>query len=84
MGEVVKTAQARESYLASALENLTQLHEAKMGIAEEIINQQRRLLEKLREECRNNVEVDKIALNVVCFLSLYSLHAHAIRRNLTF
>ncbi|KAM7535657.1 hypothetical protein Aperf_G00000093109 [Anoplocephala perfoliata] len=57
MGEVVKTARARESYLTSALESLTQLHETKMSRAEEIINQQRRLLGKLREECRNNVEI---------------------------
>ncbi|VDL16452.1 unnamed protein product [Hymenolepis diminuta] len=57
MKKMVKTAQSRESQLISALKQLTQNCETKIKHAEEIINQQRRLVDKLREECRSNVEV---------------------------
>lgn len=56
---MVKTVQSRESQLISALKQLTQNCETKIKHAEEIINQQRRLVDKLREECRSNVEVSR-------------------------
>ncbi|VUZ48891.1 unnamed protein product [Hymenolepis diminuta] len=63
MKKMVKTAQSRESQLISALKQLTQNCETKIKHAEEIINQQRRLVDKLREECRSNVEIFNIKLS---------------------
>ncbi|KAL5962825.1 Laminin subunit beta-1 [Taenia solium] len=54
--EVRETAKTQETQLKSALEQLTRLYEAKMGHAEDLFNRQNRLLKKLREECRSNVE----------------------------
>nr|CDS19811.1 hypothetical protein EgrG_000197500 [Echinococcus granulosus] len=56
MREVKDTAEAGEARLRSALEQLTHLYETRMSHAEDLFNQQHRLLKKLREECRYNVE----------------------------
>lgn len=57
MREVKETAEAQETQLRSALEQLNHLYEARMSHAEDLFNQQHRLLKKLHEECRSNVEV---------------------------
>ncbi|VDM21952.1 unnamed protein product [Hydatigera taeniaeformis] len=54
--EVKEIAESQETQLRSALEQLTRMYEARMRHAEDLFNQQHRLLKKLREECRFNVE----------------------------
>ncbi|KAL5108800.1 hypothetical protein TcWFU_003988 [Taenia crassiceps] len=56
MREVKETAAAQETQLRSALEQLTHLYDARLSHAEDLFNQQHRLLKKLREECQSNVE----------------------------
>lgn len=62
MKEVLNKAQAREAQLNSLVEELTQTHGTKMSHADEIISQQRQLLHKLRDECRNIVEVSNLII----------------------
>ena len=68
MREVVETAEARETKLRSALEELTQMHESRMSQAEDLLCQQRRLINKMREECRSNVEVGSMMIDSLTFL----------------
>ena len=67
----METAQARETQLTTAIGDLSRLHESKMSQAEELLNQQKRLVKKLREECQANLEVGSYLFVIIAEATLW-------------